>query len=90
MAKVRIPTPLRKFTDGKEEVIAAGASVRAVIDELERMHPGIKTKICDDSGAVRKFINLFANEEDVRFLQAMDTPLTDKDELSIVPAIAGG
>jgi sulfur-carrier protein len=90
MAKVRIPTPLRKFTDGKEEVIAGGGTVRAVIDDLERQHPGIKAKICDDSGAVRKFINLFANEEDVRFLQAMDTPITDKDELSIVPAIAGG
>jgi molybdopterin synthase sulfur carrier subunit len=90
MARVRIPTPLRKFTDGKEEVIAGGDTVRTVIDDLERMHPGIKAKICDDTGAVRKFINLFANEDDVRFLQGLDTSLADKDELSIVPAIAGG
>ncbi|MCB9563924.1 MAG: MoaD/ThiS family protein [Kofleriaceae bacterium] len=90
MANVRIPTPLRKLTEGKEEVTCAGATVRAVLDDLDRQHPGIKARICDDSGAVRKFINLFANDEDIRFLQNLDTPVADRDELSIVPAIAGG
>ena len=90
MSKVRIPTPLRKLTGGSEEVTTAGGTVRAVIDDLERQHPGIKARICDDSGSVRKFINVFANEEDIRFLQGLDTPVSERDEISIVPAIAGG
>ena len=90
MSKVRIPTPLRKLTDGKEEVSVQGATIRAAIDDLERQHPGIKARICDDSGSVRKFINVFANEEDIRFLQGLETPIADRDEISIVPAIAGG
>ena len=90
MPTVRIPTPLRKLTEGKEEVPSAGATIRAVIDDLERQHPGIKARICDDSGAVRKFINVFAGEEDIRFLQGLDTPVAESAEISIVPAIAGG
>jgi sulfur-carrier protein len=90
MATVRIPTPLRKLTDGKEEVTASGSTVGEVIANLEKAHPGIRARICDDSGAVRKFVNIFANDEDIRFLQNLDTPLKDSDEVSIVPAIAGG
>ena len=90
MSKVRIPTPLRKLTEGKEEVATSGPTIRAVLDDLERQHPGIKARICDDAGAVRKFINVFANEEDIRFLQGLDTPVGERDEISIVPAIAGG
>jgi sulfur-carrier protein len=90
MATVRIPTPLRKLTDGKEEVVATGATVGEVLASLEQAHPGIKARICDDSGAVRKFVNIFANDEDIRFLANLDTPIKDTDELSIVPAIAGG
>lgn len=90
MANVRIPTPLRKLTEGKEEVAAAGATVREVLDSLDRAYPGLKGRICDDAGAVRKFVNIFANDEDIRFLQNLDTPVKDADELSIVPAIAGG
>jgi sulfur-carrier protein len=90
MAKVRIPTPLRKLTAGKEEVAASGATVRAVLDDVERQHPGLKARIYDDAGAVKKFINVFANDEDIRFLQNLDTPVADTDEISIVPAIAGG
>lgn len=90
MAIVRIPTPLRKFTGGQEEVPAAGATVRDVLDELERQHPGIKSRIYDEAGAIRKFINIFAGGEDIRYLQNLDTSLGDKDELSIIPAIAGG
>ncbi|HEU5057322.1 MAG TPA: ubiquitin-like small modifier protein 1 [Kofleriaceae bacterium] len=90
MATVRIPTPLRKLTDGKEEVAASGSTVGEVIANLEKAYPGIRARICDDSGAVRKFVNIFANDEDIRFLQNLDTPLKDSDEVSIVPAIAGG
>jgi len=90
MATVRIPTPLRKLTDGKEEVAAAGSTVGEVITNLEKAYPGIRARICDDSGAVRKFVNIFANDEDIRFLNNLDTPVKDSDEVSIVPAIAGG
>lgn len=90
MSKVRIPTPLRKLTAGKEEVSVAGATVRDILDDLDRQHPGIRARLFDDGGSVKKFINVFANEEDIRFLQGLDTPVTDRDEISIVPAIAGG
>lgn len=90
MAIVRIPTPLRKLTGGAEEVQAAGASVGELIGELEKKYPGIKERICDESGSVRRFVNIFVKDEDIRFLQNLDTPLGDKDEVSIVPAIAGG
>jgi molybdopterin synthase sulfur carrier subunit len=90
MPTVRIPTSLRKLTQGREEVKVPGRTVAEAIGELEKACPGIKERICDDSGALRRFVNLFANEEDVRFLQNLDTPLKDSDELSIVPAIAGG
>jgi sulfur-carrier protein len=90
MATIRIPTPLRKLTDGKEEVAVAGATVGEVINNLDRSYPGIKARICDDSGAVRKFVNIFANDEDIRFLSNLDTPVKESDEVSIVPAIAGG
>ncbi|HEX2571058.1 MAG TPA: ubiquitin-like small modifier protein 1 [Polyangia bacterium] len=90
MATVRIPTPLRKFTQGKEEVLAQGATIGELLADLERQFPGIKERICDDSGAVRRFVNVFANDEDIRFLKNLETPVKDKDEVSIVPAIAGG
>jgi molybdopterin converting factor small subunit len=88
--KVQIPTPLRTPTQGKDEVSASGATVRAVIDELESRYPGLKDRLCDDKG-VRRFVNIFLNEEeDIRFLDALDTALSDGDSLQIVPAIAGG
>ena len=90
MATVRIPTPLRKFTQGKDEVVIAGANVGALIAELEKNHPGIKERLCDDTGAVRRFVNIFVGGEDIRFLQNLDTAVKDADEVSIVPAIAGG
>ena len=90
MAIVRIPTPLRKLTGGSEEVTATGKNVGELIGELEKKYPGIKERICDESGAVRRFVNIFVKDEDIRFLQNLDTPLGDKDEVSIVPAIAGG
>jgi len=90
MATVRIPSSLRKLTQGQEEVPAAGATVGQVIDDLERNHPGIKARLCDESGALRRFVNVFLGEEDIRFLQHLDTPVDERTELSIVPAIAGG
>jgi molybdopterin synthase sulfur carrier subunit len=90
MATVRIPTPLRKLTEGKEEVSAMGATIGQVLDDLERNYPGIKARICDENGQVRRFVNIFANDEDIRFLANLDTPVGEKDEVSIVPAIAGG
>jgi molybdopterin synthase sulfur carrier subunit len=90
MAIVRIPTPLRKLTGGAEEVTASGKSVGELIGELEKKYPGIKERICDESGSVRRFVNIFVKDEDIRFLQNLETPLGDKDEVSIVPAIAGG
>jgi len=90
MPTVRIPTSLRKLTQGKEEVLATGKTVGEVIGELEKQFPGLRARICDDTGALRRFVNVFANDEDIRFLQNLDTPVKDSDELSIVPAIAGG
>lgn len=86
---VRIPTPLRTFTGGKDEVSADGGTVGQVIDHLEANHPGIKERLCDDKG-VRRFVNIYANDEDIRFLENLDTELKQGDTVSIVPAIAGG
>jgi molybdopterin synthase sulfur carrier subunit len=90
MATVRIPTPLRKLTNGQEEVMAQGKTVGELIVHLESQFPGIKDRICDDQGKVRRFVNIFTNDEDIRFLQNLDTAVKDSDEISIVPAIAGG
>jgi molybdopterin synthase sulfur carrier subunit len=87
--KVRIPTPLRTLTGGKDEVTAEGATVRAVLEDLDHQYPGIQARLCDERG-VRRFVNIFVNEEDIRFLQNLDTPLKPGDTLQIVPAIAGG
>jgi sulfur-carrier protein len=86
---VRIPTPLRSLTGGEDHVQVAGSSVQAVIDNLEAKHPGIKERLVDDKG-VRRFVNLYLGEEDIRFLDGLETQLKDGDEISIVPAIAGG
>ena len=90
MATVRIPTPLRKFTQGKEEVSVSASNVRELLTNLETNFPGIKERICDEQGAVRRFVNVFVADEDIRFLDNLDTPVKDGDEISIVPAIAGG
>ncbi len=90
MATVRIPTPLRKYTEGREAVEVSAATVRDLIDALESAHPGIRERIVDDSGAVRRFVNIFVGDEDIRFLDGIDTKVSDGDEVSIVPAIAGG
>jgi molybdopterin converting factor small subunit len=89
MVTVRIPTPLRTLTGGEEQVKAAGENVRAVIDALEKQHPGMKDRLLDDKG-VRRFVNIYVGDEDIRFLDGLDTQLKSGEEISIVPAIAGG
>lgn len=88
--KVRIPTPLQKITNNQAEVESKGSSVTELIESLERAYPGIKERICDEAGQVRRFVNIYVNEEDIRFLQREKTPLKEGDEVSIIPAIAGG
>jgi molybdopterin synthase sulfur carrier subunit len=88
--QVRIPTPLRRFTGGAEEVGVSGTTVGHVVDDLERQFPGIKERLCDGDGRVRRFVNIYLNGDDIRFLNNLETDVKDGDELSIVPAIAGG
>ena len=90
MTKVRIPTPLRPLTKGQGEVETKAGSVVEMIEALNSTHPGIKDRLCDETGELRRFVNIYVNEEDIRFLTGKDTPLKDGDEVSIVPAIAGG
>jgi molybdopterin synthase sulfur carrier subunit len=87
---VRIPTPLRSLTEGQAEVAAEGRTVQEVIENLETSYNGIKERICDEQGNLRRFVNLYLNDEDIRFLKNLDTEINDGDGLSIVPAIAGG
>ena len=86
---VRIPTPLRTLTGGEEQVPGEGATVKAVIEDLESRHPGLRERLLDEKG-VRRFVNIYVGDEDIRFLDGLDTALKGNEELSIVPAIAGG
>ena len=88
--KVRIPTPLRSLTNGEEEVTAEGKSIQEVIDNLETNFGGFKERLCDENGQIRRFINFYLNDEDIRFKDNQETAVNDGDLISIVPAIAGG
>ncbi|MBI3312759.1 MAG: MoaD/ThiS family protein [Candidatus Omnitrophica bacterium] len=88
--KVRIPTPLQKLTQQKAEVEVSATNIKSLIQELEKKFPGIKDRLCDEQGKIRRFVNVYLNEEDIRFLNQDETPVKDGDEISIVPAIAGG
>ena len=90
MPTVRIPTPLRQAAKGNAEVKAAGDTVDAVVADLERQFPGLKERLVDESGELRRFINIYVNEEDIRFLDGKKTAIKETDVVSIVPAIAGG
>lgn len=90
MIKVRIPTPLRPLTKGQGEVEAQAATISEMIETLNSNHPGIKDRLCDATGELRRFVNIYVNEEDIRFLDGKNTMLKEGDEVSIVPAIAGG
>jgi molybdopterin synthase sulfur carrier subunit len=90
MPSVRIPTPLRRLTGEKDEVRVNAKNIEDLIQELEKQFPGIKERLCDETGTVRRFINLYVNNEDIRFLKGIETEINDSDVVSIVPAIAGG
>jgi molybdopterin synthase sulfur carrier subunit len=88
--QVRIPTPLRKITSEQDIVEASGANLGAIIDDLEANYPGMRARMVDDDGEIRRFVNVFVNGEDVRFLDGLTTVISAGDEVSIVPAVAGG
>ncbi len=90
MPTVRIPTPLRKYTQGQDQVEVRGSVLREVLEQLDADFAGIGERIRDDKGEIRRFVNVFVGDEDVRFLQGLDTPVAGNDEVSIIPAIAGG
>ncbi len=90
MVSVRVPTPLRKFTNGIDEVSVDGNTVRSLVENLDQKYPGIKERICDETGKIRRFVNVYVNGDDIRFLQNLETALKEGDTISIVPAIAGG
>ena len=88
--KVRIPTPLMKLTNNQAEISAEGATIADILNNLESQFAGIKERICEENGTPRRFINIYLNEEDIRFLDGEKTQIKDGDEISIIPAIAGG
>ena len=88
--KVLIPTALQKFTNDLATIDCEGNSIAELLDALEANSPGVKARLCDESGQLRRFLNLYVNDEDIRFLSGTDTPLKDGDQVSIVPAVAGG
>lgn len=87
---VRIPTPLRRLTQNLAEVAAEGADIAGIIENLEANYPGMKERLCDEGGNIRRFVNVYLNDEDIRFLEGQATPVADGAEISIIPAIAGG
>ena len=87
---VRIPTPLRTLTKGADEVKLEGKSIKDIVENLEANYKGIKERICDKEGQIRRFVNVYLNDEDIRFIDNLKTPVKDGDHISIVPAIAGG
>ncbi|MCZ6676866.1 MAG: MoaD/ThiS family protein [Candidatus Poribacteria bacterium] len=87
---VRIPTPLRRLTKNLAEVEVGGDNIESVIENLEENYTGIKERICDEEGNIRRFVNIYLNDEDIRFLDGKATAVKDGDEISVIPAIAGG
>ena len=87
---VQIPQILRKHTGGAKTLKGSGQTVRELLDDLDRKHPGFRERLLEDGGGLHRFVNIYVNDEDVRFMQALDTPLKDGDVVSILPAVAGG
>ena len=87
---VRIPTPLQGLTQNRAEVDAKGSNIKELVEDLERQYPGIKERICDETGAIRRFVNIYLNDEDIRFIDGDSTAVREGDDVSIIPAIAGG
>lgn len=89
-ATVRIPTILRTYTGGAAEVAAEGATLQAVLESLDAQYAGIAARVLDENGALRRFVNVYVNDDDVRFLDGLATPIVDGASISIIPAVAGG
>ena len=87
---VRIPTPLRKLTQDKDTVQSTGKTINEIVENLEKQYPGLRERLCDERGELRRFVNIYLNDEDIRFAQGKATAVKDGDEISIIPAIAGG
>ncbi len=90
MPIVYVPSPLRQVTGGQSKIQVTGGTLRAVLTDLERRYPGVRRQVCDETGEVRSFINVFVNGTEIRQLQGLATPLAERDEVSIIPAMAGG
>ena len=87
--KIRIPTPLQRLTQGKEEVEGTSGTIISLVNDLDKLYPGLAERV-SENGKIRRFVNIYVNDEDIRFLNAEETQVKDGDEVSIVPAIAGG
>ena len=87
---VKIPTQLRTLTDGRDQVEANGDSLKTILDALEQSHPGLQKRVLDDTGELRRFVNVYVDGEDVRFLKGLETPIAETSEVAIIPAVAGG
>ena len=90
MTTVFIPSSLRRYTAGQSKADVSGGTINEVIDNLEQRYPGVKSRLCDESGQIKRYVNVFVNDEEIRTLEGADTPVAEKDEVSIVPAMAGG
>lgn len=90
MTTVRIPSPLRRYTQSQSKVDVSGGNIGEVIESLETQFPGIKSRLCDDNSQIKRYVNVFVNGEEIRTLQGIETPIEDRDEVTIVPAMAGG
>ena len=90
MAIVRIPSPLRRYTNSQAKVSIGGENVSEIINNLEAAHPGVKNRICDESGQIKRYVNIFVNQDEIRTLQGAESSVGENDEVSIVPAMAGG
>jgi len=90
MTTVRIPSPLRRYTNGQSKVEGHGANINELITDLEAQYPGIKSRLCDEHGQIKRYVNVFVNDAEIRTLQGAATPVADQDEVSIIPAMAGG
>jgi molybdopterin synthase sulfur carrier subunit len=90
MTTVFVPSSLRRYTAGQSKAQVSGGNINEIIDDLERQYPGVKSRLCDDSGQIKRYVNVFVNDEEIRALQGADTAVSDRDEVSIVPAMAGG
>ncbi len=90
MTTVRIPSPLRRYTNNQSKVECNGTNINEVLENLEAQYPGVKSRLCDEKGQIKRYVNVFVNGEEIRTLQGGETSVADRDEVSIIPAMAGG